>query len=242
MDDSYYYSDDGGLAALAFLAILIPVLLFFLVIAYVVSSFLYMKIFEKAGVEGKWRAWVPIYNGLIAAKLGDFSPWVFLIIIVASSVLSNIPVLGWILSLLPLAAGVMYSYRIGLKLGKDWPLLFLWLIPGVGGLIWLAIVAFSNNRWNPEVGPAPWANTFLADKTVWNGIPVQPGQPVAGPNAGGYGGAPQGYAAPSSPTYPPTGSTPPPAPPAAGTTPPPPAPPTTGTTPPPPAPPAGPQV
>lgn len=231
MDDSYYYSDDGGFAALAFLAILIPILLFFVAIAYVVSSFLYMKIFEKAGVQGKWRAWVPIYNTLVAAKLGDLSPWVFLIAVVASSVLSNIPVIGWILSLVPLAAGLMYSYRIGLKLGKDWPLLFLWLIPGIGGLIWLAIVAFSSNRWNPEVGPSPWAKTFLADKTVWNGIPVQPYQNVSG----GAGGA--GYGSPAAgPGYvPPTG------PPAQGYTPPQ-TPPAAGPTPPPPAPPAGPQA
>ncbi len=68
-----------------------------------ISSFLYMKIFEKAGVQGKWRAWVPVYNGLIAAKLGDVSPWVVLIAIVASSVLSNIPGIGSVFALVILA-------------------------------------------------------------------------------------------------------------------------------------------
>lgn len=220
MSDSYYYDDGSGAAALAaVLLVLIPILFILAVAAYVISSFLYMKIFEKAGVQGKWRAWVPVYNGLIAAKLGDVSPWVFLIVAVASSVLSNIPVIGPIFSLAILAVAVMYSYRIGLKLGKDWPLLLLWLIPGIGALIWLAIIAFSNNRWNPAIAPAPWANSFLADKTVWNGIPVQPSQPVAG-NGGGYAGP--GYGAP--PAQQPYN------------------PPATGTTPPPPAPPAGPQV
>ncbi|WP_295827439.1 large exoprotein [uncultured Microbacterium sp.] len=231
MGDSYYYNDGGSTAALAaVLLVLIPVLFILALAAYVISSFLYMKIFEKAGVQGKWRAWVPVYNGLIAAKLGDVSPWVVLVAVVASSVLSNIPVIGPVFSLVILAVAVMYSYRIGLKLGKDWPLLLLWLIPGVGALIWLAIIAFSNNRWNPAIPPAPWANSFLADKTVWNGIPVQPSQPVAG-NGGGYAGS--GYGAPPAQPY-----SPPQTPPAAGTTPPP----APGTTPPPPAPPAGPQV
>lgn len=231
MGDSYYYNDGGSTAALAaVLLVLIPVLFILALAAYVISSFLYMKIFEKAGVQGKWRAWVPVYNGLIAAKLGDVSPWVVLVAVVASSVLSNIPVIGPVFSLVILAVAVMYSYRIGLKLGKDWPLLLLWLIPGVGALIWLAIIAFSNNRWNPAIPPAPWANSFLADKTVWNGIPVQPSQPVAG-NGGGYAGP--GYGAPPAQPY-----SPPQTPPAAGTTPPP----APGTTPPPPAPPAGPQV
>ncbi|WP_150951973.1 large exoprotein [Microbacterium testaceum] len=228
MSDSYYYDDGSGVAALAFLLVLVPILLILALAAYVISSFLYMKIFEKAGVQGKWRAWVPVYNGLVAAKLGDVSPWVVLIVAVASSVLSNIPIIGPVFSLAIIAVAVMYSWRIGLKLGKDWPLLLLWLIPGIGALIWLAIVAFSNNRWNPAIAPAPWANTFLADKTVWNGIPVQPSQPVAG-NGGGYAGP--GYGAPPAQQ--------PYSPPATGTTPPPPA---TGTTPPPPAPPADPRI
>ena len=52
-----------------------------MIIGYVIASFFLMKIFEKAGVQGKWRAWVPVYNGLIFAKLGDLSPWAMLIAI-----------------------------------------------------------------------------------------------------------------------------------------------------------------
>lgn len=213
MGDSYT-SDDSGYYLLAALFIILPLLLIFALAAYLISSFFFMKIFERAGVQGKWRAWVPVYNVLIAAKLGDVSPWVVLVAALASGVLGNIPAIGPIFGLIPVAVAVMYSYRIGLKSGKDWPLLLLWLIPGVGALIWLGIIAFSHNRWNPAIAPSPWAKTFLADKTVWSGIPVQPAQPVAGGN-GGYGGP--AYGGPAVP-------------------------PSTGTTPPPPAPPAGPQV
>lgn len=212
---SYTYDDGSGLAALAFLIVLLPILLISIFAGYIISSFFLMKIFEKAGVQGKWRAWVPIYNTLVAAKLGDVSPWAYLIVVVGSSVLSNIPVIGFVFGLLAVAASVVVAWRIGLKFGKDWPLLLLWLIPGLGTLIWLGILAFGSARWNPAIAPAPWANTVAADKTVWDGIPVQPGQQVTG---SGYGGP--GYGGPAAP--PATGPTPPPA---AGTTPPPPAPP-----------------
>nr|WP_154921275.1 large exoprotein [Microbacterium testaceum] len=212
---SYTYDDGSGLAALAFLIVLLPLLLISLFAGYIISSFFLMKIFEKAGVQGKWRAWVPIYNALVAAKLGDVSPWAYLIVVVGASVLSNIPVIGFVFGLVAVAASVVVAWRIGLKFGKDWPLLLLWLIPGVGTLIWLGILAFGSARWNPAIAPAPWANTVAADKTVWDGVPVQPGQQVSGP---GYGGP--GYGGPAAP--PASGMTPPPAP---GSTPPPPAPP-----------------
>ncbi|WP_285135825.1 large exoprotein [Microbacterium sp. lyk4-40-TSB-66] len=218
-DSSYTYDDGSGFAALAFLIVLLPLLLISIFAGYIISSFFLMKIFEKAGVQGKWRAWVPIYNTLVAAKLGDVSPWAYLIVVVGASVLSNIPVIGFVFGLVAVAASVVVAWRIGLKFGKDWPLLLLWLIPGIGTLIWLGILAFGSARWNPAIAPAPWANTVAADKTVWDGIPVQPSQSVSGTGGPGYGGP--GYGGPG---YggPATGSTPPPAP---GTTPPPPAPP-----------------
>ncbi|MFX7140092.1 hypothetical protein ABTH88_19400, partial [Acinetobacter baumannii] len=88
---------------------------------------------------------------------------------VASGVLTNIPVIGWLLGLVGLAAAVLIGYRVGLKFGLGWPYLLLWLIPGLGTIIWLGILAFGSASWNPNIPPAPWANSFLADKTVWNG-------------------------------------------------------------------------
>ena len=70
----------GALAVLAALGF------FFFLIAvafYVIGSWFLMKIFDKAGVQGRWRAWVPVYNLLVFAKLGDLSPWVMLIAIAA---------------------------------------------------------------------------------------------------------------------------------------------------------------
>lgn len=236
----YVYDDYGYGAWVAVWLVLLPILFILAIAGYVIGAWFLMKVFDKAGVQGKWRAWIPIYNSMVMAKLGDLSPWVMLGALAASAILGNIPVIGWILGLLGIAAWVLSGWRVGLKLGKDWPYLLIWLIPGVGTLIWLGILAFGKDTWNPAVAPSPWRNSFLKDTTVWDGIPVQP-DAAAAAQAGAQ--PPAGYPAPpagATPPPPPAGYTPPPAPPAAPPAPPAaaPAPPTTPppTTPPPAAP------
>ena len=221
---SGYYDDGAGAGAfLALILLILPIILIIVLAGYIISSFFYMKIFEKAGVQGKWRAWVPVYREMVFAKLGDISPWVMLGALVATAVLSNIPAIGFIFSYLAIVALALASVRVGQKLGKDWPLVLLYIIPGIGGLIWLGIAAFSSSPWNPHVQPSPWRTSFLRDTTVWQGIPVQPDGGAA-PAPGAYGATDAGYAPPSAPAAPPAGSYPPPsAPPAppAGAYPPP---------------------
>ncbi|MGN7964804.1 large exoprotein [Microbacterium sp. 22179] len=165
--------------------------------AYVLVSLFFMKIFEKAGVEGKWRAWVPVYNYMVFAKLGDMSPWPVLIVIG----LSLIPYLNFLTGLAAAALFAVIAWRVGLKLQKDAVWVVLWIFLSI---VWLGINAFDKSRWNPNIQPAPWAgNGFFADRTVWAGIPVQPSAaaPQAGYGAPGYGAAPQGYAPPAPQGY-----------------------------------------
>lgn len=145
---------------------------------YVVTSWFLMMVFRKAGVIGDWRAWVPFYNVMVYAKLGDFSPWVMLGAIVLEVLFgSGHGLVSGLISLAALAAVVMASWRIGLKLQQTWPLLLLWILPGIGALIWLGILAFDSSRWNVVVPPAPWArNSFFRDNTQWQGIPLQTGR------------------------------------------------------------------
>lgn len=205
------YYDDGGAGAgaiIAFVLLVLPILIILALAGYVITSYFLMKIFDKAGVQGKWRAWVPFYRELVFAKLGDLSPWVMLGAMIASGILSNVPGIGFIFAYLVVVAMALASYRVGLKLGKDWPLVLLYIIPGLGQLIWLGIAAFSSARWNPRVQPSPWRTSFLRDTTVWQGVPVQPDA----------GAAPAGPAAPGAPSaggpgaYPPPPTTQPPAP------------------------------
>lgn len=237
-----YYDNSG-----AVIGLIVAGLFIWLIVAaaaYVISSIFYAKLFAKAGVEGAWRGWVPFYRELIFVKLGDLNPWWLLVLIGATFVLNLIPYVGVLIGWIPSVAAYVYvllaAYRIQTKLGKEgaWIILaiFLWIV-------WLGIMAFDRSRWTTAVAPAPWARNFLADNTVWPGIPAQasagyaapgypaPGYPAPGgypPPAGygqppaGYGQppappAPGGYPAPGAPTPPPAGppTTPPAAPPAA---------------------------
>ena len=219
------YNDDiPGVGAAIALLVLLPFFLIIAAIAYVLTSLFLMKIFEKAGVQGKWRAWVPVYNTMIFAKLGDLNPFLQLILWAAGLLLYWIPVLGQLILLAAFVYQMLAAWRVGLKLQKEavWLILYFFLT-----IVWLGINAFDRSRWNPAVPPAPWAGNFLADKTVWEGVPVQ--------------SSPAGYQPPPAPgAYPPAapgmyqppaaspGATPPPAPggyppaaPPASTTPPP---------------------
>lgn len=231
----YNYTDPAATAVLLGLGLFFTL---FGVIAYVITSFFMMKIFEKAGVQGKWRAWVPVYNAMVFVKLGDITPWAVLILMAASLV----PILQYLTGLGLAAVMLIAAWRIGLKLQKDsvWVILYFFL-----SVVWLGINAFDKSTWNSQIAPAPWAaQKWLADSTVWSGIPSQAtnAAPQAGYGAAPYGNAPQGYAppapqgyappaapaaapaAPATPPVPPVApaapSVTPPAPPAAPSTPP----------------------
>ncbi len=242
------YDDGSGYAA--FFAVYFFLLFLIGIAGYVIGSLFMMKVFEKAGVQGKWRAWVPVYNTMVFFKLGDLSPWLVLYGLGGAILLSWIGI-GALFSVALAVLSVLAAWRIGLKLQKEsvWVVLYIFL-----SLVWLGIVAFDKSRWNSNIAPASWAgNSFLADRTVWEGIPAQTTTLPAPPQPGygapqGYAAPPQGYAPPQ-PGYappqpgapvPPATSTPPATPPTPPATPPtPPAPPTA---PPaaPPAPPAAP--
>jgi hypothetical protein len=208
------YDDDYGTGAmLAFWLVLLPFLFILAIAAYVIGSWFLMKIFEKAGVQGKWRAWVPVYNTLIFVKLGDLNPWWLLILWGATAFLSWIPVVGQLFGLAAFIYTLLAAWRVGLKLQKEavWLILYFFL-----SIVWLGINAFDKSRWNTAIPAAPWAGNFLADNTTWSGIP---NQVPAGGFPANPATAPAGYAPPAG-YQPPAGYTPPPAPPAGYSAPP----------------------
>lgn len=198
----YAYNYDYGYSGAAAFGIFFAFLGVFLLIgaaAYVVSSIFYNKLFEKAGVEGKWRGWVPVYREMIFVKLGDLNPWWLLVLFGATFVLSLIPYIGALISWIPSLAATVYvvmaAYRVGQKLQKEgaWVVLYFFL-----SIVWLGIMAYDKSRWNPQIPPAPWSRSFLGDNVVWSGIPVQPGAPApqAAYGAPGAYPPPAGYAQP----------------------------------------------
>lgn len=179
-----------GAAFGAMIAGMIAIALIPLLIVYVLFSVFYMKLFEKAGVEGKWRAWVPVYREMIFLKLGDVNPWAYLIFVVAGALLTFI----WI-GTLGLAAGLvlwtMAAIRISQKAKGEPAWAALTVFTGIGSIIWLGIMAFTKDAWNPNVARAGWADNWIGDKSQWSGIPSayapqQPGYPQPGYPQPGY--------------------------------------------------------
>ena len=203
------YDDDYGVGGLVALwLVLLPFLFILAIAAYVITSWFYMKIFEKAGVQGKCRAWVPVYNTLIFVKLGDLNPWWLLILWGATAFLSWVPVIGQLFGLAAFIYTLLAAWRVGLKLQKEavWLILYFFL-----SIVWLGINAFDKSRWNTAIPAAPWAGNFLADNTTWSGIPSQVpagGYPANAATSPGSYAPPAGY-------QPPAGDSAPPAPPAA---------------------------
>lgn len=142
-------------------------------LVYVVTAYFMSKVFAKAGVQGTWRAWAPVYNFMVFFKLGDLSPWLVLYCFAGAIVLSWIGI-GFLFSLALFVGGGVAAYRVGMKMGKEPGLVALWLIPPA----WFGVVGFSKTQWNTAVAPAQWAgNGFLADRTVWDGVPAQASAP-----------------------------------------------------------------
>lgn len=174
-----YPNYSGGFWAAYIAAIIFGLIV--LVAVYVLGAIFLRKIFVKAGVPNPNVAWIPVYNTLIFAKLGDVNPLAYLAAIGASVVLSWIPLLGNIIGLAPLALFVMAAYRVNQKLQKD-PVAFT-IFAALLSLIWLGVVAFGQGVWNtaskPVAGiapvpPPPWASIpFFMDATTWSGVPFQ---------------------------------------------------------------------
>ncbi|MGI6879865.1 large exoprotein [Microbacterium sp. gxy059] len=205
---AYYYDDYTGYGY-GFGAIMAALAGFFVVLgiigiaAYVVSSIFMMKMFDKAGVQGRWRAWVPFYNSMVFLKLGDINPWLMFF-----SLAGIIPYVGWLGTLFAGVLMAMAAYRIGLKLQKPGAFVVLYIFLAI---VWLGINGLGASRWNAQIPAASWAgNGFLGDRTRWAGIPdqasaaypAQPAYPQPGYPQQPYGQQPPAYGQPQAPQQP----------------------------------------
>lgn len=72
----------------AFLAAYIGIAIFFGLVFYIYSSFVYMTIAKKLNHERPWLAWIPFARSAMLLQLGDFEwQWAFLWLI---------PFFGWL--------------------------------------------------------------------------------------------------------------------------------------------------
>ncbi|MFS0792831.1 DUF5684 domain-containing protein [Microbacterium sp. 1P10AE] len=131
------------------------------VIVYVWYALALAAVFAKTG-EATWKAWVPVVNLATVLKLGGFSPWLVLLIL--------IPLFGAIAFAVVLIVAI---HRVTLGFGRGPGMTVLGaFIP----MVWASILGFGRARWTAEA--APGVRRSGVDE---NSAPVRRGQDFAGP-------------------------------------------------------------
>ncbi len=132
-----YYGDYGGAGIFAGLAAFVIVIFFVTMIIALAAIIMQVvgqwKLFTKAKEEG-WKAIIPVYNQVVMCRLVGVSPW-WILIVVCLGVLSAIPVIGILISLV-YSASIIYfivilSVSIVRSYGKEdiWALGLIFLTP-----------------------------------------------------------------------------------------------------------------
>lgn len=133
----------------------------FIVAAYVFSSFVLMKIFKKAGLEG-WKAWVPFYNQWTLFELGGYHGGLSLI-----GFATAIPLLGFIAGIVQLIYYFSAMTEIHKKIGKSntvlWNLFNFFMFP-----VWGVVILAQDFNWNDSLG-----KESLAKGTILGYAPVE---------------------------------------------------------------------
>ncbi|GAA3774721.1 hypothetical protein GCM10022240_28130 [Microbacterium kribbense] len=126
-------SDSAAAAAVS--SILIS--LVFALALYVWTALALQAVFRKSGEQG-WKAWVPFYNIATLLRLGGFSEWLVLLILVPGVGAAALFVLE-----------VIACHRInrGFGFGAGMTVLAALLFP-----VWASVVGWGSSRW---VGPVP---------------------------------------------------------------------------------------
>ncbi len=112
-------------------------IIIFLIIIYIYTAIVLMKIAQKRKIENAWLAWIPIANVYLMTQIADVSPWY-----TAAILLGIIPMIG------PIAMLAIFGYlwwKIAEKLNRPgyWGILIV-LIPIVNFIL-LGMLAWSDN-------------------------------------------------------------------------------------------------
>lgn len=163
--NSYPYYQTDNLLAFGILAI---IALLFFVGLYALVSWLKMRIFKKAGLEG-WKAWVPFYSDYIFFQLGGYPGWLILLSIFSGSAMGTGSI-GGLLGIATLVVASMAAFEISKKVGKKdlWILYPLGILSfGITTAIWYAIIGNKDTVWQDNLGkPSLAKGTILGYRVV----------------------------------------------------------------------------
>lgn len=131
----------------------LPVLLMLLLGCWVGGALSFSALFAKFGVA-PWKAWVPVYNGMMLFRIAGMSTrWAAALGVGLLIPLINVPVF-----FLGLAACLIAAQRISVALGRGgvlWSVLFF-----VNPIVWAAVLGFSSDE--PMVDPT--ANALVGSR------------------------------------------------------------------------------
>ena len=146
---------------MVFMFVIIFLIFFLLVVGgiYLITSFIYKKLFEKANRNGL-HAFIPIYRDYVLIELGEMN-WYWILAMYAPLIVgilaSFIPFVGTLatgaLSIISLIAKINIYYNVCKKYKtEDWFVVIVAIVPIIG----LAIIAFSDKfEYHPEVEVKP---------------------------------------------------------------------------------------
>lgn len=141
MEDALYLFE--GMLAGAFVLV---IFMFLILAAWLVFYLIGMyKFFEKAGQPG-WKGLIPYYNNYVMAVDMGGLRWYWFAIAVGCSLLTAIPIIGVIISLIGIFANVNMYYNLSKKLNKSTG----WIVLATlfGGIV-IPLLGFMNNTtWN----------------------------------------------------------------------------------------------
>lgn len=160
------------------------------VVFYIWVALALQAVFRKTGEEG-WKAWVPVYNGVILLQLGGISGWWMLLVIV--------PGVSIVLYVMMIIA--CHRINAGFGYGAGMTVLAALLFP-----VWASVVGWSSNRWVGAVrpsghgpvrsgSPAPSASEaaslgWLTNSAAVPGSPARSAQPAPPTATTATGGGP----------------------------------------------------
>ena len=128
----YESMDSGSVAAAAGLGM---GMIIFSLLFYLFFSFCLYKIFQKAGRDDAWAAFIPIYNTIVMVDIVKKPIWWFIMLF--------IPIVNFIFI-------IMIYNRLSIFFGKDTLMtILLVLLPFIG----LPVLAFGDAVYNPNALP-----------------------------------------------------------------------------------------
>lgn len=125
---------------------------------YIWSSLALAGVFGKVGEE-RWQAWVPVWNAAVLLRIGGYSPWLVLVVLV--------PILGQLAFFVVL---VMACHRITIGFGYGPGMT---VVAALWNPIWASVLAW---------GDASWSGRALVRPVTPPPVPTgHPGQPQGYP-------------------------------------------------------------